>query len=530
VLGAGGSILYTELSMPFSTDTNLEAYEGMQITFTQSLLVNDVYNLGRYGQFNVGSERVMIPTNQYPAGTAEAIALAEQNALNTLLVDDASNSQNLDGIPFPVGGLTHANPLRLGDTVENLTGVMHYSFSEYQLLPVMDLELVRTNARTAYPLIGLTGDVKVASFNVLNYFDGPDFPTSRGATNEFELVRQEAKIVAALAAMDADVVGLVEVENDGHGEDSAIATLTAAVNAEMGGDVYSYVSISEALGTDEIAVGMIYKPAVVTPFGNAVTSSESPFDYGNRQPLLQSFTVNANGEAFTLAVNHFKSKGSCSSATGDNADSGDGQGCWNALRTDAANGLVAIVENNSDTLSDRLLIMGDLNAYAAEEPILALESAGYTNLVNTFGGDSAYSYTFGGELGYLDHALSSPSLTEYVVDATVWHINADEPRVFDYNEEYKTDAQITDYYGADAYRSSDHDPVLVVLNFPDAVQPGDFDGDNDVDYNDIMAFYGLFLSGGASDLQYDFNNDGMVNFFDLNALMTMCTRAGCAVE
>ena len=142
VLGAGGSILYTELSMPFSTDTNLEAYEGMQITFTQSLLVNDVYNLGRYGQFNVGSERVMIPTNQYPAGTAEAIALAEQNALNTLLVDDASNSQNLDGIPFPVGGLTHANPLRLGDTVENLTGVMHYSFSEYQLLPVMDLSLI----------------------------------------------------------------------------------------------------------------------------------------------------------------------------------------------------------------------------------------------------------------------------------------------------------------------------------------------------------------------------------------------------
>ena len=116
----------------------------------------------------------------------------------------------------------------------------------------MDLELVRTNARTAYPLIGLTGDVKVASFNVLNYFDGPDFPTSRGATNEFELVRQEAKIVAALAAMDADVVGLVEVENDGHGEDSAIATLTAAVNAEMGGDVYSYVSISEALGTEEV--------------------------------------------------------------------------------------------------------------------------------------------------------------------------------------------------------------------------------------------------------------------------------------
>ncbi len=122
-----------------------------------------------------------------------------------------------------------------------------------------------------------------------------------------------------------------------------------------------------------------------------------------------------------------------------------------------------------------------MNAYAKEEPILALEEAGYSNLVNFFDGDSAYSYSFGGEVGYLDHALSSPSLTEYVVDATVWHINADEPRVFDYNVEYKTENQLSSYYGADAYRSSDHDPVVVVLNFPEEVTVGDFDGDNDVD-------------------------------------------------
>lgn len=263
--------------------------------------------------------------------------------------------------------------------------------------------------------------------------------------------------------------------------------------------------------------------------GSAVTSSDVPFDFGNRQPLLQGFTVNANGEDFTLAVNHFKSKGSCGSATGNNADSGDGQGCWNGLRTEAAEGLISLAEENGDVLSPRVLIMGDLNAYAKESPILAIESAGYTNLVNAFDGDSAYSYSFGGEIGYLDHALSSASLTEYVVDATVWHINADEPRVFDYNEEFKSQTQLANYYAPDAFRSSDHDPVLVVLNFPEDIVIGDLDGDNDVDYNDVMAFYQAFLSGQALDSSFDYNSDGIVNFFDLQALMAMCTRAGCAI-
>ena len=515
--------------MPFSPGTDLEALEGMHISFEQTLKVSDIYNLGRYGQFNVSSQRLMIPTNQFVAGSQEALALAEANARNTLLVDDGKTSQNLDDIPFPVGGLSHNNPLRLGDSVEALEGVLHYAFGAYNLIPVGDIQTVRTNPRIAAPQLNAIGDVKVASFNVLNYFNGPEFPTPRGADSVAEFERQKAKTIAAIVAMNADVLGLVEIENDGYSSESAIATLVDSVNAELGSDEYSYVALESQLGGDEIAVGIIYKPAVVSLQGNPVTSSNAPFDYGNRQPLLQSFSVNSNGEDFTLAINHFKSKGSCGSATGNNADLGDGQGCWNELRTQAAQGIISLVEQNSDILSDRVIVMGDLNAYAKEEPILALEEAGYSNLVNFFDGDSAYSYSFGGEMGYLDHALSSPSLTEYVVDATVWHINADEPRVFDYNVEFKSETQLSSYYGADAYRSSDHDPVVVVLNFPEEVTVGDFDGDNDVDYNDIMAFYQLFLQGQATAESYDFNGDGQISFFDIQALMAMCTRANCAI-
>ena len=532
-LGAGADILTTSIEMPFDESVNLESLEGMQVQFQQTLNVTDVYNLGRYGQFNVSSGRLMIPTNQYAAGSSEAIALAEANARNTLLVDDGSSAQNADDIPFPVGGLSHANPLRLGDSVEGLEGVMHYAFGAYNLIPVGALQTVRTNPRTDVPQLDVQGDVKVASFNVLNYFNGPNFPTSRGADSEDEFARQQAKTVAAIVAMDADVLGLVEIENDGYGSDSAIASLVNSVNAELGSDVYSYVALESLLGGDEIAVGIIYKPATVTPQGAAVTSSEAPFDYGNRQPLLQTFSVNSNSEAFTLAVSHFKSKGSCGSATGNDADLGDGQGCWNELRTQAALGLTALVQN-SEGLSDRVIVMGDLNAYAKEDPILALEDAGYSNLVNLFHGESAYSYSFGGEMGYLDHALSSSTLTEYVADATVWHINADEPRVFDYNVEYKSETQLSSYYGADAYRSSDHDPVIVVLDFPETSEPepviGDFDGDSDIDNTDIVAFYTLLLQRQATVEEHDFNNDGRLNIYDLYALMSMCTRTACAVQ
>lgn len=529
----GDYILEQVITMPFDGSVDLEAYEGMVVRSTQTLVVTDTYNLGRYGQFSVSSERLMIPTNQYVASSAEALALANANGQNTLIIDDGSSSQNLDNLPFPEGGLSHTNTLRLGDSVVNVEGVLHYSFGAYSVIPTQSITTVRSNPRLAQPLLLTNGDVTVASFNVLNYFNGPTFPTSRGASSASELSRQQDKIVAALVEINADVLGLVELENDGYASDSAIATLTDALNSELGANEYAYVTPpASVLGDDEIAVGILYKPAAVSLDGSAITSSQSPFDDGNRQPLIQAFTVNSNEESFSVAVNHFKSKGSCSSATGNNADSGDGQGCWNELRTQAATGLQTLISNNAATLGDRVLVMGDLNAYAMEDPILAFTNNGYTNLVNTFVGDSAYSYSFGGEIGYLDHALSTSTLLDYVVDTYVWNINADEPRVFDYNEEFKSETQLASYYSADAFRSSDHDPVIVVLKFPEADEsiPGDFDGDSDVDYDDVRLFYSLFIAGQASDLNYDFNGDGVVSMFDARALMSMCTRARCAVE
>jgi predicted extracellular nuclease len=416
----------------------------------------------------------MNPTNVITPGL-EANNLQTANDLNRILLDDGSTLQNIDPIVHPAPGLSASNTLRSGDTVTDLNGVLTYSWSgssgtdAYRIQPVGTITFTAANERpTAVPDVG--GNIKVASFNVLNYFNGDGsgggFPTSRGADTADEFTRQRDKIIAAIIEIDADVIGLMEIENDGYGTTSAIQDLVDGLNAIAGDGTYTFVDpgVSQ-IGTDEIAVGLIYKPASVTTVGTTAildSSEDATFnDDKNRPVLTQSFK--ANGEYFTVAVNHFKSKGSDCDALSD-PDTGDGQGNCNITRTTAATALVNWLATDPTGIAGAgYLIIGDLNSYAMEDPITAIKNAGYTNLIDAYG-VNPYSYVYAGQAGYLDHALASASLTDLVTGTAVWHSNADEPRALDYNEEYKTTGQITSLYSADAYRASDHDPVIIGLN------------------------------------------------------------------
>ncbi|MEW6993748.1 ExeM/NucH family extracellular endonuclease [Colwelliaceae bacterium MEBiC 14330] len=535
--GVGQVIEQTLVSLPVTNNAYWETIEGMSVSFSDTLKVTDTYNLARYGQLTLSNGRLIIPTNIFNAGSEQAIALADKNSRNQITLDDMNNAQNPDNIPFPAQGLSYQNTVRLGDSISGLSGVIDYSFNTYRILPTQTPQFTATNPRTLEPSYNGAGSLKVASFNVLNYFNGDGngqgFPTARGADSAEELTRQRNKIVSALVEINADIVGLMELENDGYSANSAITELVSLLNSQLGNSTYDYVKINQAsLGDDAIAVGFIYKPAKVALKGNAVTTTQSPFDFGNRQPLVQTFEEIASNEEFTIAVNHFKSKGSCGSATGNNQDQGDGQGCWNELRTQASNTLTAWLNTKPTGTNDNdILIIGDLNAYGKEDPINAITSANYHNLVAKYQGTSAYSYSFGGEIGYLDHALASNDLASQVVDTTIWHINADEPRIFDYNTEFKTPEQLSSYYGDDSYRASDHDPVIVLLNLTSQNGLiGDFDNDNDIDRNDINQFSSMVRQGTVENMSYDFNNDEQVNSLDVRALMSMCTRYRCAVE
>lgn len=455
-----------DVTLPIVSVDTWEQYEGMLVRLPQTLSVTEVFTLGRFGEVLLSQGGIVYQYTHFnlPSVAGNA-AYQNEVALRTIILDDANAQQNKDPIVHPDPGLTALNTLRIGDNIASLVGVLDHRFDEYRIQPIGTVTFNHANARPASPGPA-AGNVRVASFNVLNYFTtidtGPDIcgplanQDCRGADSAQELTRQQDKLVSAILAMDADVVGLIEIEN--HASDTAVTTLVAALNAVAGPGTYAHIS-AFPLGSDAIKAAIIYQPANVTPVG-AYMADPSPIH--NRPPLAQTFQLASNGEAFTVVVNHFKSK-SCTGATGGDVDSGDGQSCFNATRVQQANQLMTFINSVVVPTSGDpdVLIVGDLNAYARENPITALTGAGWNNLINTYESITAYSYLFDGQAGYLDHALASPGLVLQVTDATHWHINGDEPIALDYNLEFKSVGQQTSLYNVDPFRTSDHSPVVV---------------------------------------------------------------------
>lgn len=473
-----------QIAFPLPDGRYLDRYVGMRVAFPQTLTVTELYLLGRHGELTLSLDRLYQPTQILDPG-AGANSHHRQNDLRRIILDSPDTTQNPDPIPYPSPGLSATNTVRGGDTVTGLTGVLTRTrareFSNpdntvaYRLRPndPADVTFVSANPRPESPP-DVGGAVTVASFNVLNYFVtfgdacGPRGTMDcRGAGDDAEFGRQEAKIVSAICALNADVVGLIEVENPRTGTgDPALTRLVGALNAEPGCGPYEFVQTGTT-GGDAIKNGLIYQPAAVTPVGDfAVLDDRAPFTVNTRPPLAQTFRANGGDLQFTAVVNHFKSK-LCGGATGANRDQSDGQGCWNADRTTAALLLAEwLLDDPTGTGETNILIIGDLNAYAREDPLQVLEEVGYTDLAQAFSDDVTYSYVFDGQWGTLDYALASPSLLGLVTGAAAWHINADEPLVLEYTTAFKSDAQIDALYDAGPFRSSDHDPLLVGLRFP----------------------------------------------------------------
>ena len=455
---------------------NLAHYEGMLVRFTRPLTVNQAEFLGDRGELTLANGRLEVPTNRHPARTPEAYALAAANAAGMLVLDDG-----LFVTPTTIPYIGQDGTVRVGDTVSDLVGVIDFgavggNTTAFKLQPVAAPVFSRTNPREDAPALA-AGNVKVASANVLNFFttftNGRNVEgqtgqgckvgstttagNCRGADNMEEFVRQRDKIVAELKAIDADVYGLMEIQNNG---EYAVTYLTNALNAAVGSNAYAVVPAPAATGTDAIRVAMIYKPSRLTLVGGALSDADA---INNRPPMAQTFQA-ANGEKFSLVVNHMKSKGSCPSGSGLDADQGDSQGCWNNTRKQQAARLVnGFVPQVVAAAGDPdVLLIGDMNSYGMEDPVFVMTNAGFVNQLERYvrPHGSPYSYVFGSNSGYLDHALASSSLSPQVAGAAEWHVNADEPTVIDYNK----DGKPQDLYNALAYRASDHDPVVVSLN------------------------------------------------------------------
>ncbi|MCP4568272.1 MAG: ExeM/NucH family extracellular endonuclease [FCB group bacterium] len=373
-----------------------------------------------------------------------------------------------------------------------LPGAIRRTHSLRQLQPTGNVTFTPANPRPAAPN-DVEGTLTVASFNMLNYFDGIDTGSSdcgpnsdqdcRGADSVSEFTRQKNKIVAAIVAIDADIVGLMEIENN---DTSSVQDLIDAINAIAGAGTYNFVDTG-TIGDYAIKVAFIYKPGTVTLVGSfAVLDDSYDANYHeekNRPALAQTFKEAGTNQKFTVVVNHFKFRDSDCNSLGD-PDANDGQGNCNLTRISGAEVLVNWLSNDPTSSGDTdFLIIGALNCYAMEDPITAITNASYTNLIYSYMGDDAYSYGDDGMWGYLDHALSSSTLTPQVTGCTEWHINSDEPTVLDYNEESKSAGQLTSLYNDDPYRASDHDPVIIGLrlfSYNDLTVSLNGDGDGSV--------------------------------------------------
>ncbi|WP_299963116.1 ExeM/NucH family extracellular endonuclease [uncultured Roseobacter sp.] len=485
---ASGQTLPDATVVDFGPDMspNLEAVEGM-IAVIEEMIVTELFDLDRFGTLTVADERfAQFTQNNAPDAEAFAAYVAEVEA-RSITIDDGRLSQNDFDIRIPDGDdglLTSADNFRMGDTLSNITGVVDFDFGEYRL-QAPDAEYTPTNPRPETPE-DTGGNFKVASLNVLNYFttlnDGATTTSigagPRGANTQAELDRQTEKLVETITAMDADVVGLIEIEN--HVSSAPLASLVAAVNAALGSEVYGFINTGQ-VGTDAITNAVIYKLETAKPVGTLdildddsfVDPLNSPRDGLNRPAVTQSFEHIDSGEVLTVSVNHLKSKGSLSGLAVDE-DQGDGQGNNNATREEAAKVLAAHLETDPTGVGDGdVLIIGDMNAYAQEDPITALEDVGYTDIAYDALGEDAYSYVFDGQTGTLDYILGKGGILEDVTGVTEWHINADEADAVDYQLEIRNNAGTVTFGTRDpaifdgdtAARNSDHDPVIVSFQF-----------------------------------------------------------------
>ena len=535
----------SDVTLPVDAPSHWERYEGMQVRFTQQLVVAGNVNLGNFGQIDLAPSVLYQPTHSI-GNTASWLAAADLNARSRIALDDGSTASNanINGgtvAPYPAPGLSNANTLRVGALVNPnagglptpLVGVLDDRFGAYRVHPTEPVTFSNaSNPRpdTAAVAAAAASRFVIVNANVLNFFTTLG---SRGAATPDELTNQRAKLVAQLASTGGDIIGLSEIQNFANGNtnggtytNAAIADLTTAL-ANATGRNYQFVDTLDAAslapgnvvehnGTDAIRNAIIYDANAVTPVGYTALYYQND---QNRPSLARTFKP-ASGpgtdeQTFTVVVNHFRSKGSSCGAASDDPF----QGNCNGMRVSMAGNVSAWLTTNptaDPAANRRQILIGDFNAYFGEDPIqMLLGSGGFTNLIDLFHGPTAYSYNFASQLGYLDHALVNAAALALVKDVAHLHINADEPAALQaLDTSAKSVVAQAAYYAPNEFAASDHDPIVIGFN-PLA---GDFSEDGVLDDDDRVALLAVAhdTPNVIVDRRMDMNGDGAITQADFH--------------
>jgi 5'-nucleotidase len=493
-----------------TTSTTRERHESELLDVSgQHFTVSNNFSTNQYAEIGLatGDTPLVAPTETTDAQNTAAIAAATAaNAARAVILDDGADVSFLSAAnqDTPLPWLSPTNTVRVSSAAAIVSPViLDFEFGAWRFQPTERVTdegtdvatFSDTRAENAAPQ-NVGGDLRLATANVLNYFNttGVDYVAAggghtctyfndrdgnhvtdntcspngpRGAAEDDDLVRQRDKIVSEINRLGADIVSLEEVENSvALGEpdrDEALVSLVTALNSDAGSTRWAFApspapaDLPPTADQDVIRTAFIYNPATVDLVGpSKVLVGAAAF--GNaREPLAQAFKPkNADtATTFGVIVNHFKSKGS-------GVDDGTGQGNANPDRVAQADALSDFADDfKAERGITRLFLSGDFNAYSHEDPVQKLEEHGYTNLASDTADE--YSYNFGGMDGSLDHVFANAAALGDVTGVDIWNINADESVAFEYS---RFNYNATNFYQANQFRASDHDPEVIGIDVP----------------------------------------------------------------
>ena len=405
-------------------NTELSKYRGQTIEFDVPFYVCNNYNSS---SLTISPRRIFQPTNQ---------ALPLSTEYNSLLSLNASGTITLTGV---------TGYHRMGERLHNLV-VKVNSNTSVSLVSCDFVANTRADLEKGYDSVAVNmcgeANVIVCCMN-LEYYLVETTNGDMGPSSSAEHQKQRAKVSKALAKINADLYGFVEIEQG----QSALKEIAADLSKNTGRR-FTYINDGSSANGTYTKAGFVYCSDKLKPYGNIRNNNEG---VTNRKKT-QAFDDIESGERFLFSVNHFKAKSG--SGSGLNKDQGDGQGSYNYARVQEARSLLSHYETDKNYFEDDdILIMGDLNAYAKEDPITTLKEGGMIDLHREFHADSSYSYVYRGYAGYLDHALCNKTLYPQVTGMVAYHINSDENDKYTYD---KSNDQTM-------FRCSDHDPVIVGL-------------------------------------------------------------------
>lgn len=446
-------ILQAQTKVAFPEDFSKEL-DGTEVEITNPLIITNTNNVERYGGVYLSSERLWIPTEKELPGKEMFSRVNKENAANQLLLKgEVGHYLNEEGT------------CRTGQTVSNIIGTVTYDGSKYTITPTRQPVFTGNERPTTTNEMDLGNyNLKIASFNIQNYGEKAE-----------HLPTQRTKVTKALQALNADIYALAEVWGD-----NALDDLCNALNEAEGSSHYKPIKHTSS---KTLITSFIYNSTKVTPVKELKKNTKSkPSVYLPERKVAQAFELIENGEKLIVNVNHWKAK---SGSTSGQEDQLDGQGSHNPRRIQEAEATVAFINELIDYYDDPdVLIVGDLNAYTCEDPIGVLTNAGFVNELQKYS-PNGYSYVYYSNgyngAGYLDHSLSSSSLSQQIVHATPFHINADEPAYLRILISNSLNPKVK----PDMYKSSDHDPIVTTLYLDSATGIN-----NNVDHRPAITIYG----------------------------------------